>query len=84
MSPFVIVIFGATGDLAQHKLIPALFSLYKNKQLGEKFYIVGFARREFTGEAYSHMLGDELEFHKDPEWATFAQNIYYQQGYFDQ
>ncbi len=84
MSPFVFVIFGATGDLAQHKLLPALFSLYKHGQLGEKFYIVGFARREFTDEAYAHMLGDELEFHKDEQWKDFAKNIYYQQGYFDQ
>ena len=84
MSPFVFVIFGATGDLAQHKLLPALFSLYKDGQLGKKFYIVGFARREFSDEAYAHMLGDELELHKDEAWKEFAQNIYYQQGYFDQ
>jgi glucose-6-phosphate 1-dehydrogenase len=84
MTPFVIVIFGATGDLAQHKLLPALFNLYKNKQMGEKFYIVGFARREFSDEQYAHMLGDELEVHKDPEWQAFAKNIYYQQGLFDQ
>ncbi len=84
MSPFVFVIFGATGDLARHKLLPALFSLYKHNQLGQKFYIVGFARREFTDEEYAHMLGDELEFHKDEKWKAFAKNIYYQQGYFDQ
>lgn len=84
MSPFVFVIFGATGDLAQHKLLPALFSLYKNNQLGDKFYIVGFARRELSDEAYAHMLGDELEVHKDETWQAFAKNIYYQQGYFDQ
>lgn len=84
MSPFVIVIYGATGDLARNKLFPALFSLYKNKQLGEKFYIVGFARREFSDQAYAHMLGEELELHKDPSWQEFAKNIYYQQGYFDQ
>ncbi len=82
-SPFVLVIFGATGDLAQHKLIPALFSLYKQGQIGREFFIVGFARREFSDEQYSHMLGDELETHKDPEWASFAKNIYYQQGFFD-
>jgi glucose-6-phosphate 1-dehydrogenase len=84
MSPFVFVIFGATGDLAQHKLFPALFNLYKNNQLGEKFYIVGFARREFSDEQYSHMLGDELETHKDPQWKEFTKNLYYQQGLFDQ
>lgn len=84
MSPFVIIIFGATGDLAQHKLFPALYNLYKNKQLGEKFYVVGFARREFSDEAYAHMLGDELDVHKEAEWKDFAKNIYYQQGLFDE
>ena len=59
-SPFVILIFGATGDLAQHKLLPALYSLYKNNQIGEKFYIVGFARREFSDDAYRTMIGEEL------------------------
>lgn len=84
MSPFVIIIFGATGDLALHKLFPALYSLYKNKLLGEKFYIVGFARREFSDEAYRHMIGDELEVHKESEWQEFSKNIYYQQGMFNE
>jgi glucose-6-phosphate 1-dehydrogenase len=84
MGPFVIVIFGATGDLAQHKLLPALFSLYKQQALGKEFFIVGFARRPFTDEEYRHMLGDELEYHKEKEWAEFASNIYYQQGLFDE
>src|SRR5579872_3973004 len=83
-SPFVIVIFGATGDLAQHKLLPALFSLFKNKSLGEKFYIVGFARREFSDEAYREMIGKELAIKNEPEWKKFAKNLYYQQGMFDE
>lgn len=84
MSPFVLVIFGATGDLAQHKLIPALFSLYKQDKLGKEFYIVGFARRPFTDDEYRQMLGDELELQKNKEFLTFAKNIYYQQGLFDE
>src|SRR5258708_1863291 len=83
-SPFVIVIFGATGDLAQHKLLPALYSLYKNNAIGEKFYIVGFARREFSDEAYREMLGKEMDVEKESEWQAFAKNVYYQQGLFDE
>lgn len=82
MAPFVLILFGATGDLAQHKLFPALFSLYKQGLLGETFFIVGFARRPFSDEDYRHFLRDELEFHKDPKWESFAKNIYYQQGMF--
>lgn len=99
MSPFVIVIFGATGDLAQHKLIPALFSLYKEKRLGEDFFIVGFARRPFSDEEYREFLGEELgpldsapHFAKasrgkqgeNKEWLEFSKNLYYQQGLFDE
>jgi glucose-6-phosphate 1-dehydrogenase len=84
MSPFVIVIFGATGDLAQHKLIPALFSLYKEKRLGSEFYIVGFARREFSDEEYRNMLRNELSLENGEEWKAFAQNLHYQQGLFDE
>ena len=83
MSPFVIVIFGATGDLAQHKLIPALFSLYKSGELGKKFYIVGFARRSFSDDEYRTMLKDELGA-DDEAWLEFNKNIYYQQGLFDE
>jgi glucose-6-phosphate 1-dehydrogenase len=84
MSPFVIVIFGATGDLAQHKLLPALYSLYKNNSLGDKFYIVGFARREFSDEEYRQMIGDELKMQDESEWKAFSKNLYYQQGMFDE
>lgn len=84
MSPFVIVIYGATGDLAKHKLFPAFYSLYKKKLLGEKFYIVGFARRPFSDAAFGHMIGEELNVSDEPAWQDFAKNVYYQQGLFDE
>src|SRR6266498_1447339 len=83
-SPFVLVIFGVTGDLAQHKLFPALFSLFKQGLLGEDFYIVGFARRPFSDEAYRKMLEEELKIDSDAAWKAFVKNIYYQQGLFGQ
>lgn len=82
-TPFAMVIFGATGDLAINKLFPALFSLFKKKELGERFYIVGFARRDFTDEDYRNFLSSELNLN-DGEWQEFLKNIHYQQGYFDQ
>ena len=84
MSPFVMVIFGATGDLAQHKLLPDLYSLFKKKTLGEKFYIVGFARRDFSDDVYRDMMAEELAVTNEPEWENFAKNLYYQQGLFDE
>lgn len=96
-TPFVMVIFGATGDLARNKLIPALFSLYQQKKLGDNFYIVGFARREFTDEAFREMTRDFLKDQVNDQGSTlnkleslqslhteFLKNIYYQQGFFNE
>ncbi len=86
-SPFAMVIFGATGDLAQHKLVPALFSLFQKKQLGEQFYIVGFARRPMSDNEFREFLtralfeGSTLD-KVESLWEKFVQNIYYQQGDF--
>jgi glucose-6-phosphate 1-dehydrogenase len=40
-APVVMVIFGASGDLARRKLLPALFSLFLDNLLPERFAIVG-------------------------------------------
>ncbi len=45
-TPAALVIFGATGDLAQHMLLPALYHLESEGLLPEKFAIVGIFRRE--------------------------------------
>lgn len=71
--PFIMVIFGATGDLMENKLLPALFKLYKEKKLGERFYIVGFARRPLGNEEFREMFKIDED---------FAKHLYYQQGDF--
>lgn len=79
-SPFVMVIFGATGDLAKSKLIPALFSLYKQQQLPQDFYIFGFARRVLSDAEFI------ATFAKDEDhvlWKDFASHMHYQQGKFE-
>lgn len=48
--PTTIIIFGITGDLAQKKIIPAIYDLYATGRLPEKIKIVGFSRREFSDE----------------------------------
>ena len=79
-SAFIMVIFGATGDLAQNKLIPSLFSLYKEKYFPDKFYIIGFSRREFgDGEFREYFEAGR----SDPEWNDFSSHLFYQPGSFD-
>lgn len=79
INPFVMVIFGATGDLARTKLIPALFSLYKKKQLPKDFYIIGFARRDLINDGFLQIF-ESLNDKK--EWNDFLRYISYHQGDF--
>jgi glucose-6-phosphate 1-dehydrogenase len=44
--PTTLVIFGATGDLAHRKLLPALYNLAHEGALPERFELIGVARRE--------------------------------------
>jgi len=59
-SPFVVTIFGATGDLTKKKLIPALFSLFIKGNISH-FKIVGFARRPWTKEVFQDEARSMLE-----------------------
>ncbi len=48
LEPAIIVIFGITGDLAQRKLLPALYHLMKDDLLDPKTVILGVSRRKVT------------------------------------
>lgn len=50
--PFILIIFGASGDLAKLKLFPAIYSLAEQKMLPEDFHIVGYARSKMTQEQF--------------------------------
>lgn len=50
LEPTIIVIFGITGDLAQRKLLPALYHLVKDGLLHEKTIIVGTSRRQISAK----------------------------------
>jgi len=52
ISPCILVIFGASGDLARRKLIPALYGLAREKLLPENFALVGFARTGHSDADY--------------------------------
>src|SRR5687767_8392950 len=51
-APCAIVIFGASGDLAKRKLIPAVYEMAREKLLPEKFVLVGYARSPMSDEEY--------------------------------
>jgi len=80
---FVLILFGATGDLAQKKLFPALFSMFKKGQLGKDFYIVGFSRRDLKDEGLRDIIHEKIMGGNKPQdLQNFLEHIYYQQGMF--
>ena len=87
--PTTIVIFGASGDLTQRKLIPSLFNLYCKKRLPEKYRIVGFGSTGFKDETFrKHLLFEMKEFseaeYTGEEWDEFASHIGYVEGAYSQ
>ncbi|MBI2613241.1 MAG: glucose-6-phosphate dehydrogenase [Candidatus Levybacteria bacterium] len=79
-SPFVMIIFGATGDLMQNKLLPALFSLFSQKKLPEEFHIIGFSRRELSDNEFTNLF---IGLSSKEGWGDFAKHLQYQRGSFE-
>jgi glucose-6-phosphate 1-dehydrogenase len=55
-----LVIVGASGDLAQRKIIPALFALFCQGLLPRDFSVIGFARRDMTAEEFRRRVAQNL------------------------
>lgn len=70
--PTIMVISGATGDLMNKKIIPALFDLYEHKKLPTLFSVVGVSRREWTHEAFREFVGGIIKKYKQVEEVDLA------------
>ena len=57
----IFSIFGATGDLTNRKLMPALYYLEQEKYLKENFKIVAMARKEKTSEQYREEAANSIK-----------------------
>jgi glucose-6-phosphate 1-dehydrogenase len=57
------VIFGASGDLAARKLVPALYNLAADRLLTEGFAVIGLATRELSTEAFRDLMTEALREH---------------------
>ena len=80
---FTIVIFGASGDLTQRKLAPALFHLHAIGALPERCRFVAFARSELNDESYRRLLFEVStdDYESDLQsWLDFANQVRYFQG----
>jgi len=69
VDPFDYVVFGGTGDLAERKLLPALYHRQLAGQLTEPTRIIGASRSEMDHDAYRAFGREALKEHlKDGEW----------------
>ena len=84
--PFVLIIFGASGDLTRRKLMPALFALYASRTLPEPFAIVAVARTEMSPDDFRRRMRqavDEFGRVRPPSeavWDRFARALTYLPG----
>jgi glucose-6-phosphate 1-dehydrogenase len=80
--PCVLVIFGASGDLTQRKIMPALYSLAFRRRLPEHFAIVGVARSESSTEEFIAQMEEAVKEHGRDEfrsdvWESLAEGMRY-------
>ena len=83
-NPTLLFIFGGSGDLTNRKLIPALYNLYIDNYLPEKFFVIGVGRTPFSSQdeyrnkllegvkQFSRRSGEE-----NGEWKKFSESILY-------
>ncbi|MBC2771792.1 glucose-6-phosphate dehydrogenase [Rhizobium sp. AQ_MP] len=83
VEPFDYVVFGGTGDLAERKLLPALFHRQLAGQLTEPTRIIGASRTAMTHEEYRKFTLDALQEHlkaeelEESEVARFLARVFY-------
>ena len=61
--PTIIFIFGGSGDLTYRKLLPAVYNLYLDQYLPDRFLIVGLGRSEFTSVTFRNHSKKGIEEH---------------------
>ncbi len=72
----ILVIFGASGDLCKRKLIPALFELYSQNLLPDKFAVLGASRSPLSDDDFRKRADEFLP--KDEKVAEFKKLLFYQ------
>ena len=83
--PCAFVLFGATGDLAHRKVIPAIYQLWRTNLLPAEFSLVAVARRPYTNETFAAEVRASVEkFSRvqpidESAWSELASRITYQQ-----
>jgi len=83
VEPFDYVVFGGTGDLAERKLLPALYHRQLDGQLSDPTRIIGASRSTLTDEEYRTFARDALREHlrkdeyQEDQVKTFTDRLFY-------
>jgi glucose-6-phosphate 1-dehydrogenase len=86
LDPCMIVIFGASGDLAARKLLPALYNLFLSGALPTPCCIAGVGRTGWSREEFQNRMREAISeqgAHDLARWPEFAQALFYQQMDYD-
>ena len=81
--PYDMLVFGGTGDLALHKLLPALYHLHRENRLPKDMRIIGISRKHLLREHYiEHAERQcraqiERKDFSDSTWLSFSQRLDY-------
>ncbi len=83
--PLTVTIFGATGDLTQRKLIPALYAMYVQGLLPPRFAIVGVGRRDYDDAGFRGQLAAGLRAFarvavEESTLSSFLSRVHYHRG----
>jgi len=77
----IYIIFGASGDLTKRKLVPALYALYVQDLLPEKFALLGSSRSDLSDEEFRSKMKDAINEFKDIDDDSkideFVEKLYY-------
>jgi glucose-6-phosphate 1-dehydrogenase len=81
--PCVLVMFGASGDLARRELMPSLFELYRKRLLPEPFAIIGVAPADWTTDHFRDEMRKAVLAQCEgagEDWHAFAECLGYVPG----
>src|SRR3984893_4714179 len=86
--PCAVVIFGVTGDLARKKVVPAIYDLANRGLLPPTFALVGFARRDWGHEDFTHEIDAPARQHsrrpvRQAIWDRLAEGCRFVKATFD-
>ena len=86
VEPSVIIIFGASGDLAKRKLLPALYDLFHAGCLKRNFAVLGVGQSPWTDEEFRTTMregtsaSEDVDAFDEGKWQEFAPHLTYMSG----